>query len=411
MLKKINKYLSFIILCIILTCATFSLGCAEKNNKKEIKIYINNKYVQSIYTEYTDSASVYKTAESIKPSDINTDPNDDYYFYGWFIDKNFQTPLTNDTPCTEISNLYGKWIYVYKNWFSYSVDYGIATITKCSSSTTLFVIPAYINSFPVKFISDNAFNYKTTIKTAFICNGIEYIDGFGACNSMTNIIIPNSVKKFGNQCFMECALLKSINIPDSVTYIGDHCFKKCISLKSITIPDSVTTISEYAFFDCISLTNVTIGNGVTTIGECTFYGCSSLTSIECAIPEGVTSIGLEAFYGCSSLTSIAIPEGVTSIGWGAFFGCSSLTSIAIPEGVTKIGEYTFYGCSSLTNVTIPKNIKTIGVDAFSGCKNLTKIVFSGTKKQWNAINKKDNWDTNTGNYSIQCTDGIINKQK
>ena len=406
MLKKIDKYLSFIILCIILTCATFSLGCAEKNNKKEIKIYINNKYVQSIYA---DSVSVYKTAESKKPSDINTDPNDDYYFYGWFIDEKLQTPLTNDTPCTEISNLYGKWIYVYKNWFYYSVDYGIATITKCSSDTPLFVIPAYINSFPVKFIGDNAFNYKTTIKTAFICNGIEYIDGFGACNSMTNIIIPNSVKEFGDQCFMECALIKSINIPDSVTYIGDHCFRKCISLKSITIPDSVTTIGKYAFYDCISLTNVTIGNGVTKIGDFTFYGCCSLTNI--TIPDSVTYINGGAFKYCDKLTSVTIGNGVATIGNSAFYGCSSLTNVTIPNSVTYIAPYAFYECSNLTNVTIPKNIKTIDVYAFSGCKNLTKIVFSGTKKQWNTINKKDNWDTNTGNYSIQCTDGIINKQK
>ncbi|MDE6773738.1 MAG: leucine-rich repeat domain-containing protein, partial [Treponemataceae bacterium] len=72
-----------------------------------------------------------------------------------------------------------------------------------------------------------------------------------------------------------------------------------------------------------------------------------------------------AFYGCTSLTSITIPKGVTSIGVRAFEGCTSLTSVTIGDDVTEIGEYAFYDCTSLTTIN-----------------------YTGTKEDWNGIDKE-----------------------
>ena len=93
-----------------------------------------------------------------------------------------------------------------------------------------------------------------------------------------------------------------------------------------------------------------------------------------------------AFNECGSLTSITIGNGVTSIGYMAFFGCSSLKSVTIGNGVTFISEKAFYSCNSLTSIT-----------------------YKGTKAQWNAISKIDNWNLSTGNYTVHCTDGDIKK--
>ena len=49
------------------------------------------------------------------------------------------------------------------------------------------------------------------------------------------------------------------------------------SITSIIIPNSVTGIGERAFENCTSLTSVTIPKSVTSIGYCSFYGSKSLT--------------------------------------------------------------------------------------------------------------------------------------
>ena len=231
-----------------------------------------------------------------------------------------------------------------------------------------------------------------------------------------------------------------VTVPDGVTSIGDSAFRVCSSLTSITIPDSVTNIGDSAFAFCSSLTSITIPDGVTSIGDSAFRACSSLTSI--TIPNSVIYIGKYAFNGCSSLTSLAVDEcntfyhsvgnciirtksktlvvgcknsviptdgSVTSINDSAFFGCSDLTSITIPDGVTSIGDSAFWHCSSLTSITIPDSVTSIGEKAFNNCQNLTSITFQGANALWNTIIKGCDWNADTGNYTVYCTDGSISK--
>ena len=224
-----------------------------------------------------------------------------------------------------------------------------------------------------------------------------------------NSVIPTdgSVTSIGYGAFSGCSDLTNIVIPDSVTSIDAWAFSDCSSLTSIVIPDSVTSIGYGAFFDCSNLTSIVISDSVTSIGERAFYNCSSLTSI--VIPDSVTSIGESAFYNCGSLTSIVIPDGVKSISRAAFSDCSSLTSIVIPDSVTSIGDWAFYNCDSLTSIEIPDSVTSIGSSAFEYCYSLTSIEFGGTKAQWNAISKVFDWNYNTGNYTVHCTDGDITK--
>ena len=59
-----------------------------------------------------------------------------------------------------------------------------------------------------------------------------------------------------------------------MTRIGDRAFFRCESLTDIVIPDSVTSIGDRAFTNCRSLSEVVIPDSVTSIGDRAFYGCS-----------------------------------------------------------------------------------------------------------------------------------------
>jgi len=41
--------------------------------------------------------------------------------------------------------------------------------------------------------------------------------------------------------------------------------------------------------------------------------------------------------------------------------------------------------------------------------SLESITYTGTKAEWNLIDKGSNWDENTPGYTIHCTDGDIEK--
>ena len=67
-----------------------------------------------------------------------------------------------------------------------------------------------------------------------------------------------------------------------------------------------------------------------------------------------------------------------------------------------------------TNIVIPAEYNDLPVtsierEAFWGCESLTSITYKGTKAQWNQIEKGIRWDEDTGNYTIHCTDGDIEK--
>ena len=72
---------------------------------------------------------------------------------------------------------------------------------------------------------------------------------FGECDSLTSVIIGNSVTSIGYMAFWSCYSLTSITIPDSVTFIDNEAFSYCHNLTSINIPDNVSFIGNVAFLN------------------------------------------------------------------------------------------------------------------------------------------------------------------
>ncbi len=336
---------------------------------------------------------------------------------------------------------------------------GTGAIAQCSSLTDVFFKGTQeqwnlINKEPEWDIdSDNYTIYGTDgiiipvqeLEYTLINDGTEYeVSGIGSITS-NDIVIPSTydcrpVTRIATYAFTDCSNLKSVIISNGIKIIADYAFMNCTNLTDISIPGSVTDIYDHAFANCSKLASITIPDGLADIGYCSFRGCTSIESIN--IPESVTSLWYSAFVGCSNLESITVDPNntvyhasgncliktnsgeliacakngiiptdgsVTIISSGAFCDVLNIESISIPDTVTGIDFMAFDGCTSLTSITIPDSVTWIGDWAFSSCTSLTSITFEGTQEQWNAIRKELNWNADTGNYTIYCTDGTITK--
>ena len=134
---------------------------------------------------------------------------------------------------------------------------------------------------------------------------------------------------------------------------------------------------------------------------CCIYGFSACNTVKIefsAIEENGEIVAYEV-VGSSAGKIIKIPSSykdkpVTAIGKSAF----------------EEGAFLF---TRLNGITIPDSVTSIGDSAFSGCTKLTEINFNGTKEQWEAIDKGENWDlemgifNGVGRYFIHCADGEI----
>ena len=168
-------------------------------------------------------------------------------------------------------------------------------------------------------------------------------------------------------------------------------------ITEITIPDSVIKIGENAFNDCKQLRSVVLPANITRIEKATFRECSSLETVK--LPEGLKTIENGAFSGCSNLQAVTIPDSVDSIGTTAFSYCKSLTEITIPQGVTKISNGCFWECKNLTSVMLPGSITEIGYSAFYLCNKLETVLFCGTQAQWEAV-KIDTSNSELSNATV-----------
>ena len=82
-------------------------------------------------------------------------------------------------------------------------------------------------------------------------------NAFFACDGITSVELPNTIRRIEAEAFMDCiGLSSSFVIPDQCTFIGGYAFTDCTALSSLTIGASVDTIQYSAFGDCIGLQSI-----------------------------------------------------------------------------------------------------------------------------------------------------------
>ena len=199
-----------------------------------------------------------------------------------------------------------------------------------------------------------------------IPNSVKSVDvcAFARCAALSAATIPDSVTSIGGGVFAGCSGLKTVNIGRGVRALGRYrwvvqagivledsgMFEGCSSLTNLTIPDSVRRIDERAFWGCECLESISIPESVTYIGSDAFHGCSNLVSV--TIPNGVTNIMAKTFLGCAALSHVTMPTNVVKVESRAFDGCANIRTIALQSGVFR-GYENLFGGAKLECVYCP----------------------------------------------------------
>lgn len=282
--------------------------------------------------------------------------------------------------------------YVYR-----VLEDGTAEVLRTRSVAQKLVIPSEIDGHTVTSIGEYAFDYN---------------------DSVTEVILPDTIKKINRCAFDNCENLTKINLPESLTYIGDYAFNSCKKLESVTLSDKLTYIGNSAFTFCYQLGYNGLPKSLEYIGANAFDDCKNITNA--IVPEGVTYLGDNAFRWCENLSEVSLPKTLEYIGsnpffktpysnntdnWenGAFyygeylldvdpeltgdfhvkdgtriiaaeaFTFSDLSLVTMPDSVECIGDYCFSIADRMKEVKLSKNLKEIPHCAFRDCSNLTSI--------------------------------------
>ena len=203
------------------------------------------------------------------------------------------------------------------------------------STDTVVVIPSEIEDVPVTKICASAFSWKETL---------------------TEIIIPDTVTVIENAAFYNCPDLKVVVIPDSVTYIGESAFQNCSSLEYVLLGNGLTEIGDIAFKDCSSLAYLDLGDSVKIVGDGAFFGCESLKNVY--IPASVEEIGSFAFGFIQNGNVERVVDGF------AFFTDANDALYAYNNRYSAV-DPEVSGATSFTVFPITSGVKVCGDDSHS----------------------------------------------
>ena len=129
------------------------------------------------------------------------------------------------------------------------------------------VIPERINGLPVVAIGNRVFA-QNSLSSVVIPNSVQIIgDDAFIHNELTNVVLPNSVRIIGNGAFVDNQI-SNLVLPDFLVSIGNAAFSSN-AIAELKLPETLVNIG-FAAFSSNKLKNVVIPSSVRTMGKQVF---------------------------------------------------------------------------------------------------------------------------------------------
>ncbi len=227
-------------------------------------------------------------------------------------------------------------------------------------------------------------------------------------SSVTDVIMPEGLKKIGRSQFWGCDNLKSITIPGTVTEIGFDAFNDYSNyfgdpaIETITFEDSAEPLT--GFIDSAVSATIQLGENVKTVYLGRNADLSWGENVENATVSGIVT-ELSGFVGSTALKTLTIEYGDTPLflgrtgdgeglfsnhpietltlnrqldydatdGISPFAGIEELKTVSIGDMVTSLGDDLFNGCAGLQSLYMGAGLQSIGNNTFLGCTGLQHV--------------------------------------
>ena len=268
--------------------------------------------------------------------------------------------------------------------FGYVVTDGECAVTSYKGSDMIVTVPDIIEDHPVTEININPLNPDGT--------------GNEAVFRITEIHLPNSVRKLGEGAFRDWTELKTITGLGAVQYVGDYCFSGS-GVESLEFTEELSWAGLYAF-DANDLSSITIPDTLRWVelgsgsfsGKSPFLNHENLETIQLISTGDTPTLSMDGpalytadmvnlvCYPCkNSLRTYRIPDGVQLFYPRAFDirdlnSTDGLYEIYVPSSVTGMYRafyeiYTVMPDGTTECTVLPRQIVEEGSDAHHACLN------------------------------------------
>jgi len=348
--------------------------------------------------------------------------------------------------------------------------YAVTGFVTNPSELTDVSLEEMVDGLPVTEIVSSAFRDKTMLRSINL-DKIETVGSYAFhwCPNLTGIGSVEKIKNIGYSAFNTSGVTGDLVFGDDLICIDDLAFYGN-PINSVTFSDNCDdpTIQDSAFRANAELTSFHIGSRMGYYFECDFYDMPKLATITIGagntyhelvngvlirnvntlvhmpnnntitswvMPNTVTNCYdafaeghqyIESFttnediswlsnYGfkdATALETVVLGGDINTLGYSLFQGCTSLTTVTFNPAnpgntYLDLRDSIFKGCTSLASITLPARTSYIGADLFKGCTSLATLGFEGTKDEWTAIEKGENWKDGIIATQVNCSDGAL----